>query len=67
MQVNLWLTVWIFQDFSVILILREINFGEFRSSKMGYFAILGGADDCLFGNFSLQKVQNFIKIKIQSL
>ena len=27
------LTVWKFHDFSVIQILREINFGESRSSK----------------------------------
>ena len=34
-------TVWKFQDFSVIQILREINFGESRSSKTAVFAILG--------------------------
>ena len=32
-------TVWKFQDFSVIQILREINFGDSRSSKIAVFAI----------------------------
>ena len=32
-------TMWKFQDFSVTLILREIDFGEFGSSKMAVFAI----------------------------
>ena len=31
---------WIFQDLSIIQILREINFGESRSSKNDIFAIL---------------------------
>ena len=31
--------VWKFQDFSVTQILREINFGESRSSKFAFFAI----------------------------
>ena len=37
-------TVWKFQDFSVIHILREINFGEFRSSKNAVFAIFGSSE-----------------------
>ena len=35
------LTVWKFHDFSVIQILREINFGECRSYKSAVFAIFG--------------------------
>ena len=43
--------------FYVTQILREINFGEFRSSKV-FFAILeAGPEFCQFGNFSLLKVQ----------
>ena len=34
-------TVWRFRDFSITQILREINFGESRSSKIAIFAILG--------------------------
>ena len=34
-------SVWKFQGFSVIQILREINFGESRSSKNAIFVILG--------------------------
>ena len=38
---SIWIanTVWKFQDFSVIQILREINFGQSRSSKTAVFAI----------------------------
>jgi len=32
--------VWKFQDFSFTEILREINFGEARNSKIAVFAIL---------------------------
>ena len=52
------------QDFSVTQILREINFGESRSSKIAIFAIFGAFD---LVHFSFQKVQKFIKIKIQCL
>ena len=34
-------SMWKFQDFSVDQILREINFGESKSSKTAVFAILG--------------------------
>ena len=55
------LTVWSFQDFSFIEILRENNFGvlkvPFFSNFLGFHLV----------NFGLQKVQNFIRIKIQSL
>ena len=54
-----------FQDFSVTQILREINFGEFRSSKNAIFAIFGTPNFIDLVNFSLQKVQKFMKIKIQ--
>ena len=51
------LTVWKYQDFSVIQILREINFGESRSSKFAFFAISRAV-----------KMQKFIKkITIKSL
>ena len=39
------------------LILREINFSEFRSSKSAIFAILGVLNFVDLQNFSLQKVQ----------
>ena len=55
------LRVWKFQDFCVIQILREINFGESRSSKIAFFAILVTLDFVDMVNFSLQKVQKFIK------
>ena len=57
-------TVWNFQDFSITQILREINFGGFRSSKNAVLAILGALKMSILVNFSLQKVQNF---KIPSL
>ena len=40
----------IFQDFSVARILREIDFGEIRSSKTALFSILG-APNCVFLEF----------------
>ena len=51
------------QDFSVTQILREINFGESRSSKIANFAIFGALNFVDLVNFSLQKVQKFTKIK----
>jgi len=39
LEVSFVSTMWKFQDFSVTLILREINFGEFKSSKTAVFAI----------------------------
>ena len=66
--------MWKFQDFSVIQILREINFGESRSTKTAVFAISGSLyfDNLL--NICLQKVKKFTlenvkrsqKFKIQS-
>ena len=60
-------TVWKSQDFSVILILRETNFGESRSSKTAVFAFFESLNLVNLVNFSLQKVQQLIKIEIQSL
>ena len=60
-------TVWKFQDFSITQILREINFGEIRSAKTAVFAIFGTLNFVNLVNYSLQKVQKFLKIKIQSL
>ena len=57
-------TVSKFQDFSVLQTLREINFGESRSSKTAYFR---GPEVVVLVIFSLSKVQIFIKIKIQSI
>ena len=65
-------TLWIthdekFQDFYIIQILREINFGESRSSKTAVFAIFGAVHFVDLVNCSLQNLQKFIKILIQSL
>ena len=59
--------VWNVQDSSVSQILREINFVEFKSSKTTVFAIIGALDFDNLAIFSLQKVQKFMKIKIQCL
>ena len=59
--------MWKFENFSVIQILREINFGESRSSKTAVFAIFGAVTFVDLLNCSIQKVQKCIKIKIQSL
>ena len=47
-------TVWKFHDFSVIQILREINFGESWGSKTAIFAIFGALNIVNLVNFSLQ-------------
>ena len=59
-------TVWKFQDFSVTQILHEINFEEVRSSKTAIFANFGAMHFVDLVDFSLQKVQNFTKVEIQS-
>ena len=46
---------------SVIQILREINLGESSSSKTAVFAIFGALNFVSLVNFSLQKVQKFMK------
>ena len=68
--VTLLTTVWKFQDFCITRIteiLREINFEDSRGAKSAVFAILGAVNFVHLVNFSLQKVQKFIKIQIQSL
>ena len=45
-------TEWKFQDFSVIQILREINVGEFISSRTGGFLYhFRDSEYCTFGQF----------------
>ena len=61
------LTIWKFQYFYITQILHEINFGEIRSAKIAVFAILGALNFVNLVNYSIQKVQKFLKIKIQSL
>ena len=48
-------------EFSVIQILREINFGESRSCNGAYFAILGPLNCVEYVNFSVQKLQKLTK------
>ena len=57
----------VIQDFSIIQILREMNFAVSRSSKNDIFTNLGTLNFVTLVNFSLQKVQKFTKTKIQSL
>ena len=59
--------VWKFQDISVNHIFREINFRDSRNSKTAVFAIFGALNFANLVYLSLQKMQNFIKIKFQSL
>ena len=59
--------MWKCQDFSVNQILREINFVESRRYKTAVLAILGALKIIDLVNFSLQKIQKFIEITIQSL
>ena len=54
-------TMWKFQDFSITQILREINFGELRSSKIEVFAILEALNLVDLVYFSLQKEPKFMK------
>ena len=54
-------TVWKLHYFSVTQILREINFGESRSSKTAGFAIVWALNMIYLADFSLQKVQKFMK------
>ena len=61
------LTVWKFQDFCISQILREINFVDSRSAKTAIIVNLGAVNFVHLVTFSLQKVQKFMKIKIQNL
>ena len=56
-------TMWKFHGFSVIQILREINFGD---SKTAVFAIFEALNFINLVTTKCQKVQKFIKIKIES-
>ena len=58
-------TVWKFHDFSITQILREINFGDSRSFMTAIFAILEALNFDGLVNFSLQKLQMFIKSKLR--
>ena len=60
-------TVWKFHDFSVTQILREIHFGESRSSKITVLAFSRALKMINLVLFSLQKMQKFTKIPIQTL
>ena len=53
--------MWKFQDFSITQILREINFGEFRSSENAVFAYFRLLIFVNLVNFSLKKVQKIIE------
>ena len=53
-------TVWKFQDFPVIQILREINYGECRSCNTAVFATFWAFESSNLVNFSLLKVHKFI-------
>ena len=59
--------LWKLQGFPIIQILCETKFGEGRSSKAVIFAIQQALNFVCWVNFSLQKVQKLIKVKIQSL
>ena len=61
---SLHITVWKFQDFCITQIIREINFEHSRSAKTAIFALLRAVNFVQLVNFSFQKVQKFIKIKI---
>ena len=63
---KVWKTLWILQNFSVTQVLREINFGDFRSAK---FAILTHLQALNFDfmiflhflkaeNYQINKIQN---------
>ena len=56
-----------FHDFSVTQILREIIFGESRSSITGVLCNFRGSDFCYFGKFQPSKSAKIQKIRIQTL
>ena len=64
--------MWKFLNFSVTQILREINLGYLKNENVGSlklptFATLGALNFVILVNFSLHKVQKFMKIKIHCL
>ena len=61
-------TVCVYEDFCIIQILREINFWETTWKFQNYlFSILGALNCVNLVNFSIHKVQKYMKVKIQSL
>ena len=58
--------MWKFHYFSVIQILREINFGESISYKDTVFDILWAMTFGHLVNISLQRVQKFTKLKYRA-
>ena len=55
--------MWKFQDFSVIQILRETNFGKTKSPKNAIFVIFGALNFVTLVNFSLSKSARINKNK----
>ena len=49
-------TVWIFQDFCITQILREINFGDSKGAKPADFRIFGALNFANLVNFNFQNV-----------
>ena len=66
-QVNTVTTLCKLYSFSTNQILREINFGYSGGAKSAVFSIFEALNFVNLVNYSLQKVQKSMKIKIQSL
>ena len=58
--------VWKFQDIYVTQILRDINFGESRSSKNDVFAIFGALDFVNLVILAFKKSKNTQKTKFKA-
>ena len=58
--------MWKILNFRTIQILQEINFVDSRSVKTAILVILWALKSVDLLNFSLQKVQKFIKIKFKT-
>ena len=56
--------MWKFHDFSVRHILREINYGESKSSKTAVFAIFGGPEFLLIHENKNSEPINELKCQI---
>ena len=61
------ITVYVHRDFKIFLLLRFYVKSTRKSSKTAVLVILGALNIVDLVNISIQKVQKFIKIKIQSL
>ena len=59
-------TEWKIQNFSIIQILREINFKDSRGAKIAVFATLRAVNFVPLVNVGLQKVQNSLKSKFRA-